>query len=288
MTGGSNSRRRASVVIAAHNEELGIGRCLDELLAASSELDLQIIVVCNGCTDRTASIASSYGEPIEVLELERAGKISALNAGDSCATWFPRFYVDADVRLSPASLVAMVDTLEEPGVHAVVPTMQPELSDRPWTVRSYFTVWSELPYFREGIASSGAYGLSEDGRARFDCFPDVLSDDHFALSLFARGERRVALGATSTIEAPWSLREIVKIKTRGFLGNRQLGDRRQTSEQDQRRSSWAGVVARRPALWLHAPLYVVVNAVAELRARRRWSSGDFSWERDDSTRLRQA
>ncbi len=43
---------RASVVIPAHNEEHVIGRCLDRL-AQSASSELEVVVVANGCTDRT-------------------------------------------------------------------------------------------------------------------------------------------------------------------------------------------------------------------------------------------
>ena len=51
-----------SVVIAAHNEEDVLGRCLDALLRGSRPTELEIVVVCNGCTDRTADVARGYGD----------------------------------------------------------------------------------------------------------------------------------------------------------------------------------------------------------------------------------
>src|SRR6185295_3671394 len=87
-----------SVVIAAHNEEAVIGRCLDAIRASSGP-PLDITVVANGCGDRTAGVAAER-PGVRVLDLAAAGKPGALNAGDAVASGFPRLYLDADVVLS--------------------------------------------------------------------------------------------------------------------------------------------------------------------------------------------
>ena len=64
-----------SVVIAAHNEEAVIGRCLDALLAEDGGLD--ITVVANGCGDRTAAVRSAH--PLATTVMSRSSG-SASNA----------------------------------------------------------------------------------------------------------------------------------------------------------------------------------------------------------------
>ena len=67
VTGADPSRPRAmsrsvpisvpiSVVIAAHAEDV-LGRSLDALLSTARPTELEIVVVCNGCTDRTVEFA---------------------------------------------------------------------------------------------------------------------------------------------------------------------------------------------------------------------------------------
>src|SRR4051794_10857255 len=51
----------ASIVIPAHNEEAVLARCLRVLLAGSQPGELDVIVVANACTDRTAEIAREAG-----------------------------------------------------------------------------------------------------------------------------------------------------------------------------------------------------------------------------------
>ena len=83
-----------SVIIPAHNEDTVIGRLLQGLTRAETEAQradsLDIVVVCNGCSDRTAEIARAFGEPVHVIETEVASKSHALRLGDEAARSFPR------------------------------------------------------------------------------------------------------------------------------------------------------------------------------------------------------
>ena len=96
-----------SVVIAAHNEEDVIGRCLDALLEAAQPTELEIVVVCNGCTDRTARRRAGIRRPQSMWSKRpepprRLRSTSAMPASSG----FPRFYVDADVMLPLASVTS--------------------------------------------------------------------------------------------------------------------------------------------------------------------------------------
>ena len=61
--------------------------------------ELDVVVVCNGCTDQTAELARSCGYQVRVVELASASKPAALRIGDAAALAFPRLYLDADVIL---------------------------------------------------------------------------------------------------------------------------------------------------------------------------------------------
>jgi len=273
-----------SVIVPAHNEEVSLKGCLDALLADARPGELQVIVVCNGCTDSTAAVARSFGPAVTVIETEVASKRHALNLGDRAAAGFPRCYVDGDVQVTTEHLRALVDAVGR-GALVAVPRLDVELSGRPWVVRSFFRVWMQLPFFRDGMASSGIYVLSEEGRARFGEFPDLIADDHYVLSHFEGEERRLVEGSRSLVQAPWSAADIVRIKTRAFLAQRQLEMEPSLNvRQHGARSSWLGVVAADRRLWTSMPVYAALNVVAEIRARRRFRAQDFSWERDVSSR----
>ena len=99
-----------SIVIAAHNKEAVIGRCLDALLANAAPASFDMTMVANGCTDATAHIAATRTR-VQVLDLVSAGKTGALNEGDAVAVGFPRIYLDADIVITAAGVRALSDTL---------------------------------------------------------------------------------------------------------------------------------------------------------------------------------
>ena len=82
-------RRLASVVVPACQEEATIERCLEALLCDARPGELDVVVVCNGCSDATAALArgvgARLGHRVDVLELDAASKAAALRAGDSAA-----------------------------------------------------------------------------------------------------------------------------------------------------------------------------------------------------------
>lgn len=89
-TQGVNIRQRIVALVPAHNEEADIARTIASLLMQDRPLD-EIVVIPNGCSDRTAEIARRY--PVTVLELPRLEhkKSEALN------TAWHRYARDADI-----------------------------------------------------------------------------------------------------------------------------------------------------------------------------------------------
>src|SRR4029453_13779336 len=85
-----------SIIIPAHNEESVIRRGLHAVLDGAAPGELEVIVVCNGCSDATADVAREFGIAVRVIETDVPSKSNALNLGDAAATRFPRFYLEAD------------------------------------------------------------------------------------------------------------------------------------------------------------------------------------------------
>ena len=153
-----------SVVVPAHNEEAVIGRCLTALLAGADEGELDVVVVCNGCRDRTAEEARRAAPSATVLEIPVASKVAALNAGDRVARYFPRFYVDADVELPVAAVRQVASVLRRGPVLCAAPKPFFDLAGRSWPIRAFYDVWKEIPYRALDMVGSGVYALSEEGR----------------------------------------------------------------------------------------------------------------------------
>jgi len=178
-----------SIVIPARNEAAVIARTLKGMVEGAAPDELDIIVVCNGCTDETAAIARGFGPPVRVIETIVGSKSHALNLGDESARGFPRVYADADVLIPIDAIRALADRLRPGGVLAVAPRPRLELSGCSWPVRAYFDIAARLPAARQGFGGSGVYALSEAGRRRFGTFPNVTADDAYVrVQSILRGE----------------------------------------------------------------------------------------------------
>lgn len=275
---------RASVVLAAHDEEAVIGHTLGTLLAGTEPGELEVVVVANGCTDRTAELARRHTDVL-VLECERPSKTEALRLGDRATTAFPRVYLDADIPVGVDAVRALCAALDGPGAPLVaVPSRYVDVAGRPWPVRAYTAVHRRLPVFERGLFGRGMIALSAAGRARFDAFPDVVADDLFLDSLFADDERVRLADVSTTVAAPRRTSDLVRRLVRVRRGNAELR-RGGRGVRPADRGSWLRtVVLPRPWLAPAAVVYVALTGWAALQARRTPPAGADAWGRDASTR----
>jgi glycosyltransferase involved in cell wall biosynthesis len=277
-----------SIIVPAHDEAALIQECLRGLTAGAHAGGLEVIVVCNGCSDDTEARARAFGGLVRVLATDVASKTRALNLGDEEARGFPRFYVDADVALDRTAIEQVARALREGPALAAAPTARVDARYASWPVRAYYRVWTALPYFDGAMIGSGVYALSEEGRRRFGRFPDVIADDEFIRRQFLPGERRRVEGCYFTIRPPSRLRGVIREKSRSRLGLYQLGRRHPALAQGavHLRAAKAGAaLLARPDIWPSLPVYLLVAAITRWRARRRALLGDFvGWERDATSR----
>lgn len=275
-----------SVIIPAHNEELVIARGLRAIVTGATPNELEVIVACNGCTDRTAEIAREFGPPVRVIDVPVASKIAALNAADQLATGFPRLYVDADVVLGLDSIRKIADALDRGNVLMATPELCMDLSRSTWPIRAFYRVWTALPHNRtHGAVGTGVYALSEAGRARWGRFPDVIADDGFVRFCFARHERATIVGAISHVDPPRTLAGLIRIKTRSRAGQFQLRRIQPERNFSDLRSVICvlGSLLIRPWLLPELITYVSITMWVRLRAAGRdRSTVPHEWARDDS------
>lgn len=108
-----------SVLVPAYNEEAGIESTIRSLLA-SDYPQLQIIVIDDGSTDRTAELAEGVGDPrVLVVRQPNAGKAAALNTGLAHTSHDIVIMVDADTVFEPDAIHHLVQPLAHPAVGAV-------------------------------------------------------------------------------------------------------------------------------------------------------------------------
>ncbi|HEY8383329.1 MAG TPA: glycosyltransferase family 2 protein [Microvirga sp.] len=115
-----------SILIPARNEEANIAAALDCALA-SLGVPVEVVVVDDGSTDRTAEIVQSYAarDPrvrlVEAPPLEEGwtGKVHACHHLSLAARGTHLLFVDADVRLSPRAAAALAGHAQGSGAALV-------------------------------------------------------------------------------------------------------------------------------------------------------------------------
>ncbi|MBQ6039279.1 MAG: glycosyltransferase [Oscillospiraceae bacterium] len=93
-----------SVIIPAHNEEKYAARCIGSVKAAAKHYggEVEIIVVCNRCTDRTAEIAEKCG--VKVIYNEDRCIAKVRNTGIFAASGDIIVTIDCDNRMTKGTL----------------------------------------------------------------------------------------------------------------------------------------------------------------------------------------
>lgn len=101
-----------SVIIPAHNEAAFIGACLTSIEAAAARISVpvEMVVVCNRCTDDTETIARDHGCQVVFEDAKNLSKIR--NAGARAASGDTFVTIDADSRMSPLMLSEVLRLLD--------------------------------------------------------------------------------------------------------------------------------------------------------------------------------
>lgn len=275
-----------SVIIPAHNESSVIARTLTALIEGAEPGELDVIVVCNGCTDDTASVARRFAPPVRVIATDIASKTHALNLGDEAARGFPRIYADADVVITVETIRALARRLERGDVLAVAPTPNFDLAGCSWPVRACYKIRSLLPSAQEGIGGSGVYALSAAGRMRFREFPNLTADDGYVRIQFQPEERETLRSASSTVFPPRTIENLIATKTRAHYGSLELAALFPGLWKNRGESNHSSLIRlfKNPTLWFELAIYCLVTTVAKRRARNRLRSAAMVWERDNTSR----
>ncbi|WP_173138046.1 glycosyltransferase [Kibdelosporangium persicum] len=272
-----------SVVIAAHDEEAVIARCLRSLTSGAKLGELDIIVVANACGDRTAQIARA--ERARVVETPVAGKAHALGLGDAECRTFPRLYLDADVDLDMASLRRMLNAIER-GALACSPVPEYDLTGVSAVASRFHRVFDQLLTGRRGLAGAGAYMLSKEGHGRVFPLPTVMSDDGWVHRTFSASERQSVEGARSVVRPARTVGAVIRRRARVRLANREL-DRlgRKADEPSLGAGQLVTLVRQRRVSVLDALCFLGVLLADKIVARwRRVRGTDAAWSADRSSR----
>jgi glycosyltransferase involved in cell wall biosynthesis len=100
-----------SCIVAVYNGEAYLHEAIDSLMAQEYPR-LEIIVVDDGSTDRTAEVIAGYGDRVRALRQENRGVSVARNRGVASSTGELLCFLDADDRLEPRKIAVQVDAFE--------------------------------------------------------------------------------------------------------------------------------------------------------------------------------
>ncbi len=267
-----------SVIVPAHNEAGVIGPTL-AALEASTGVEADVVVVCNGCTDNTADLARAAG--VRVIETPVGSKAGALELGRVDTAEGHRIYLDADIVVSPDALASVVDALDTPGIEGAAPQIRLELpvnASRP--MAAYADVWRQAPYFSSGLIGSGFFGLTAEAQRRIGPWPSLIADDMVALCHLDPSER-ASVGGTFIHELPSTLRETVRAETRREAGRLEFAlwaEKEGRSVADESvAASWLPQVARSPRAWPGLAAFLAVKTAAKVMARRQLADNSVKW-----------
>lgn len=223
-------RSPLTVILVAYNEESRIEARLRNLVSGGLEPEDQILVMCDGCGDRTAQVARDLAERrIEVVELPRGGKAAALNEGVARARGAIVVFCDARQRFAPDAIPRLLRHFEDEKIGAVSGNLEIEASeagagkgvDLYWKLEKFVRKWEAK--FDSTIGCTGAiYAIR---RNLYEPIPaDTLLDDVVIPMRIALRGYRVAFDEEAKAYEPQRLepeRERRR-KSRTLAGNYQM------------------------------------------------------------------
>ena len=284
----NNKGSLISIIIPANNEERVIERCLNYLQKHLNPEEAEIIVVCNGCTDKTAKIVRAMDSDIRLIETPLASKANALNLGDKYSIGFPRIYLDADILISGEDITKLANELKKGVLLAASPALKIDTKGRPWTIRAFYQRWCNLPFVTEGTIGCGIYALSKQGRQRFDKFPEITADDSFVRFLFSSTERGIVKNATFIISPPMCLLDLLSIRIRQCFGFYEFKKTFPELVQQHSESNTKSIffLFSKISLWPALLVYISINFYSRLGGVCKfWFGNRLYWNKDESSRF---
>ena len=136
-----------SVLMPAYNAEQTVSEAIESVNAQTVKV-LEVIVACDGCTDRTAALAERAGA--RALPLQKANGAVARNAAAKAASGDLLFFLDADDWWEPTKVESHLDVWEQ--------------------FEGSFVIDRSTPWNPDGSRSYWTGGLDREGEATWDAF----------------------------------------------------------------------------------------------------------------------
>ncbi|MFG2005848.1 bifunctional polysaccharide deacetylase/glycosyltransferase family 2 protein [Spirillospora sp. NPDC048911] len=223
-----------SVVVPAYNEEVGIEATIRSLVDSDYPAPIEVIVVDDGSTDRTAEIAGSLTRlpGVRLIRKSNGGKPSALNAGIAAARTDIVVLVDGDTVFQRDTIGNLVAPMADPQIGAV--SGNTKVANRGGIIgrwqhieyvigfnldRRMFDVLQCMPTIPGAIGAFRRQALASVGGVS----DDTLAEDTDLTMAICRSGRRVVYeeSALAWTEAPASIRQLWRQRYRWCYGTLQ-------------------------------------------------------------------
>lgn len=144
---------KIAVVIPAYNEAQHIQKTIESVKSVSNSKDIEVIVVCNACTDATAGLAKEAGAL--VIETETKGCPEACMLGARRSSGDVLVFLDADTTVAPNLLSEILKAANQGyiGGRTVIKWDSPKLIARLFSLVSYIHKykWGGCCFVRKDI-----------------------------------------------------------------------------------------------------------------------------------------
>lgn len=273
-----------SIVIPAYNEEGTIGSTLTSLFRGAWPSEFDVIVVCNGCKDKTTEVARKAAPNARILDLKPASKTAALNAGIAAAFHKSIVLLDADIKTTAGAVRNLVKALEAKDADLAYGSAHFTTERCSGPVKAFYRAWKQNRYF-EKHKVGGFFALSLSGLNRLGKFPDTTNDDEYVRRKLTDNSVFVQT-AYYVVEAPRTLGNLMRVRSRVYRGNAELDAINVGLGSHVRAQNSFAFVKRivlRPNLWFGAAVFLAVAVAAHIRNHIP-KQRTVLWEQDRSTR----
>ncbi len=220
-----------SILIPAYNEEKVLRRAIETSLEATYPSTKEILVIDDGSTDMTHSIAQEYtNKGVIIVHRPNGGKAVAINHGLRFAQGEIIVIVDADSLVGKNTLIELVQPMQDPDIAAVAGNIK-VLNRVNWLTKcqaleyiaSINVYRRALDLFGSVTVVPGALGAYRrevlEGSGLYD--PDTLVED-FDVTMKTLKTGKVVQASTAAIaytEAPQTMGQLIRQRLRWYRGN---------------------------------------------------------------------